>query len=77
MAKKATTDDIDSGQFPNPFEYESRTEGDTLVRVREDFTFKTPLSLEFGDWRIRAVGAKLYVEHYASSTWSEQGRFEL
>jgi hypothetical protein len=74
---KITQDQIDSSQLPSVFEYENRSESETLMSVKTGFTLRSPTLMEFGDWRVRASGAVLYVEHVVGTTWTEQARFEL
>jgi hypothetical protein len=74
---KITQDDIDSSQLPSVFEYENRSDAETVMSVKSGFVLKTNDVLEYGDWRIRAVAGSLYVEHQVEGTWTEQGRFDL
>jgi hypothetical protein len=74
---KILADGLDTSQLPSVFEYEDRSDSETLMQVRSDFTLKTGSIMEFGTWRVRASVACFYVEHYDGSAWVEQGRFEL
>lgn len=74
--QKVRREDLDSGQFPDCWEYGITPDVETVVELKTGFVLKATLETRVGDWRLRAVSGTLYVEYWSGTAWIEQGKFE-
>lgn len=65
--------EIDTGQYPEPFDFTAVEDEDTVVSMKSGFVMNPVL---LGDWRLHVEGDALFVEHWSGSAWVEQARFE-
>ena len=73
MIQKLRREEIDTGQYPEPFDFTAVDDEETEVSVKDGFSFN-PVRL--GAWRFYVETDILYVEHFDGSAWVEQARFE-
>lgn len=69
-----TKREIDSGQFPDAWEYEEVPDVETLMGLKTGFVLKLA-EIRLGSWRIRPSNDILYVEYWNGTSWIEQGKF--
>lgn len=76
MIQRTRREEIDTGQYPEPFDFTAVNDTDTVVSLKSGFRMATVNVVNLGNWRFYVETDILYVEHFDGSDWIEQGRFE-
>ena len=69
-------EEIDTGQYPEPFDFTAVDDEDTVVSMKSGFVMKNNPVYVGTTWRLYVETDILFVEHFNGTDWVEQGRFE-
>jgi hypothetical protein len=73
LTQRVRREEIDTGQYPEPFDFTAVDDEDTVVSMKSGFVMNPAL---LGKWRLYVETDILYVEHFDGTDWIEQARFE-